>query len=423
MPGLPGPAALDLGRKRSRENHERRAERGTGCRTGARSPAVGNCRTSGVAPAPGRTPQRQPRARHAQPPGREAGRHAPGGVGGRAERRSLPAEDQRHLGAQGRTQAGRHQVAPGQGQEGPDGPVRRAGTTSAPTRCSCSSSSSATSAHPSYPDVDTNPDTAGPTTLRRPVVQRDPRAGPHERQLHRLAGGLRQGLLQGPLLRDRQGRRSRSKTLLRAPVLGPLQRRGHGHRLVKVPYNEARYGRSNGYPCASNVCSNTWVARPGRHDAWVADQKAAGTDRRRRSPAVAHVRQSGTATTSTATATSTSPTATSTTSRSSTPAATRPTATRSRARTPSGRHRWHAFRHHTARPAPPTTCSAAPRSATPASGSATTPIQPENGGLSVVAHEYGHDLGLPDHYDTSGPAREPGQLVDPDGAEPRLRTR
>ena len=96
---------------------------------------------------------------------------------------------------------------------------------------------------------------------------------------------------------------------------------------MKVPYNEARYGRSDGFPCDDVVCDNTWELVRDAANAWVADQEAQGktpgADQRRCSPSST----SGTATTTTSTATSTSPTGTSTTSRSCTPAATRPTVT------------------------------------------------------------------------------------------------
>ena len=44
----------------------------------------------------------------------------------------------------------------------------------------------------------------------------------------------------------------------------------------KVQFNEARYGRSNGFPCASNVCSNTWALVRDAANEWYADQLAAG---------------------------------------------------------------------------------------------------------------------------------------------------
>ena len=48
------------------------------------------------------------------------------------------------------------------------------------------------------------------------------------------------------------------------------------------------------------------------------------------------------------------------------------------------------------------TSSAARRSASPDFWIGDYTVEPENGGLGVFAHEFGHDLGLPDFYDTAG---------------------
>ncbi|MBU2667271.1 immune inhibitor A [Actinoplanes bogorensis] len=45
---------------------------------------------------------------------------------------------------------------------------------------------------------------------------------------------------------------------------------------VRVPYNGARYGRSDGYPCAGHICTNTWTLVEDAVTAWVADQAAQG---------------------------------------------------------------------------------------------------------------------------------------------------
>ena len=43
---------------------------------------------------------------------------------------------------------------------------------------------------------------------------------------------------------------------------------------VKVQFNEARYGRSNGFPCDDIVCDNTWELVKDGMNAWVESQEA-----------------------------------------------------------------------------------------------------------------------------------------------------
>ncbi len=45
---------------------------------------------------------------------------------------------------------------------------------------------------------------------------------------------------------------------------------------TEVQFNQARYGRSNGFPCASIVCTNTWALVRDSANQWYADQVAAG---------------------------------------------------------------------------------------------------------------------------------------------------
>ena len=189
---------------------------------------------------------------------------------------------------------------------------------------------------------------------------------------------------------------------------------------VKVRYNEARYGRSNGYPCAGNVCEQHRGPDPRRHRHVGRDQKAAGrTDAQIAADLASY--DHGIATTSTATATSTSPTATSTTSRSSTPAATRPTATRSQGEDAIWSHRSKAFR--TAARGPANNKDGGTQIGKTGLWVADFTIQPENGGVSVFAHEYAHDLGLPDQYDTAAGGDNAVNWWSLMAPEPRLRAR
>ncbi|MCE7005917.1 immune inhibitor A [Kibdelosporangium philippinense] len=169
---------------------------------------------------------------------------------------------------------------------------------------------------------------------------------------------------------------------------------------VKVDYNEARYGRSNGFPCAGNICNNTWDLIRDSVNRWVENRVAAGAT-------VEQIREE-----------------------------LKPYDTWDRYDHDSDgdfneadgyldhfqivhsggdqadgdpiqgedaiwSHRWYTY--PSSPDGPPNNKRGGTQIGATGLWVGDYTIQPENGGLGVFAHEYGHDLGLPDHYDTAGP--------------------
>ncbi|PTA48089.1 immune inhibitor A domain-containing protein [Micromonospora sp. RP3T] len=255
--------------------------------------------------------------------------------------------------------------------------------------------------HPNYPDQDTAPAVPGPTRFDGPRVNQIPEpnravdnstiwqpdySADHFRQLYFGTNPGDESL----------------KQYYEAQSSGRYSVDGEVTNWVKVKYNEARYGRSNGYPCASNVCNNTWALVRDAANQWVADQKAQGRSDEEIAADVKSMDEwdrydfDGDG----------------------------------NFNEPDGyidhfqivhaggdqadgdpiqgedaiwSHRWYAFASDQGNTGPENFPAGGTQIGNTGVWIGDYTIQPENGGRSVFYHEYGHDLGLPDDYNvTSG---------------------
>src|SRR3954454_4851085 len=247
---------------------------------------------------------------------------------------------------------------------------------------------------PSYQDQDTNKNIPGPATFNGPLHNRIPAPD---------RGKDNSTVWQPDCNRDHYqqlyfGSGESLKTFYERQSSGRYSVDGQVTDWVKVRFNEARYGRSGGYPCAGIVCSNTWNLIQDAINQWVADQHAAGrTDDQIKADLASYdqwdrndydhdgnfsepdgyidhfqiVHAGGD----------------------------EADGDPNQGEDAIWSHRWKAFQN--TGQGPVGNKDGGTQIGTTGLWVADYTIQPENGGLSVFAHEYGHDLGLPDHYDTA----------------------
>jgi immune inhibitor A len=253
--------------------------------------------------------------------------------------------------------------------------------------------------HPDFPDVDSDPATPGPATFDGPAHNAIPAPDRTKDNSTIWQPDFNPAHYRDLYFGSGQGVES-MKTFYEAQSSGRYSVDGQVSDWVKVPFNEARYGRD---VCGDIVCDNTWQLIRDAVNAWVADQHAAGrTDEAIKADLASYdqwdrndfdgdgnfnepdgyidhfqiVHAGGD----------------------------QADGDPQQGEDAIWSHRWKAFQNA---PGQPKTGPAAnPDGGTQIGDTglwiADYTIQPENGGLAVFAHEYAHDLGLPDNYDTAG---------------------
>jgi immune inhibitor A len=252
--------------------------------------------------------------------------------------------------------------------------------------------------HPDYPDQDTDPDWPGRARFDGPLHNQIPEPDRTVDNSTIWEPDFSQAYWQNLYFGTGRGVDSMKKYYQRQSS-GRYSIDGEVTQWVEVPFNEARYGRSDGFPCDSNVCDNTWQLVQDGMNSWVADQQAAGrSDAEIRADLATFDVQDrydfdGDGDFN------------------------EPDGYLDHLQIVHGggdqadgdphqgedaiwSHRWYAF------DGAPTGPQQNPAGGTQIGNTGIWAgdytIQAENSGLSTIAHEFGHDLNLPDHYDTAG---------------------
>jgi immune inhibitor A len=259
--------------------------------------------------------------------------------------------------------------------------------------------------HPSYPDQDTDVATPGPTTFEGPLHNAIPQPDRAVDNSTNWNANYSRDYFQnlyfgnGGVIGE-GGTQETVKQWYERQSSGRYSIDGTVSDWVKVQYNEARYGRSNGYPCGGNVCSNTWALVRDAVNQWVADQVTAGKTSDEIKAALASYDQwdrydadgdgnfnepdgyidhfqivhSG---------------------------GDQADGDPIQGEDAIWSHRWFAYYNLAGQSGPAGNLNGGTQIGDTGLWVGDYTIQPENGGMSVFTHEYGHDLGLPDLYDTT----------------------